>query len=501
MIRNTSPFAVAYEELAAALCAAGAFVAREYVEPTLRPILPRVPQEIFDGLVNGALPTQGRSLETIRELAQHFLANYSARLLPAGFSAMVTTSPNPYALLADILACAVNQHVARGDVAEFGSRLEALVVRWIGEFMGYPTGSGVLTGGGASANLIALAVARTAALGQAVRRRGLGGAPLVAYASRETHISTERAVDLLGIGTDNLKRIPVDAAFRLDVGALEEAIRADRAAGSLPFAVIAQGGSVATGAVDPLDGIASVCERENLWLHVDAAYGGPAAAVQPARTAFSGLARADSVTVDPHKWLYVNYECGCLLTKGVGALESSFGADGASYLRADAPTDAPDFMSRGVEFSRGLRALKIWATFAGLGTDKLKLAISQDMSLAVHFAHLVSQHPLLELRTPVSLSIVVFRFVPEPGLPPDYLDALNGRIPTTLREDGRIYLGSTVVAGGVVLRVCLINHRVTDTDVAEWIEIIAAAGSRLHHGRDTWWPPDQGPLVAAFTHR
>ncbi|MGH8243734.1 MAG: pyridoxal phosphate-dependent decarboxylase family protein [Steroidobacteraceae bacterium] len=444
-------------------------------------------QEVFDEIIGTALPEEGLTLAAISQRAQDFLAKFTARIVPAGFTAMVTTSPNPYALLADILACAVNQHQARGDVCEFGSRLEERAVRWIGNFMGYPAVSGLLTSGGASANLVALAAARTSALGKEVRRTGLNGIPLVAYASSETHISTERAIEVLGIGTDNLRKISADKDFRLRASSLQDDIQTDRAAGRVPFAVIAQGGSVASGAVDPLDEIASVCRRENLWLHVDAAYGGPAAAVESTRQAFVGLEKADSVTVDPHKWLYVNYECGCLLVKDARVLESTFGAEAASYLRADVPMDAPDYMSRGVDISRGLRALKVWATFAGLGADRLRLAISQDIQLARRFADLLAHSNQFELCAPASLSIAVFRFVPEPGLPGDYLDELNRRIPAALRKDGRIYFGSTLLRDSVVLRACLINHRVTDNDLEAWIHIITEIGSTLHGERGKWW--------------
>jgi aromatic-L-amino-acid decarboxylase len=256
---------------------------------------------------------------------------------------MITTSPNPYSIVADMLASVVNQHVTRGDVCELGSRLEDRVTRWIGEFIGYPAAAGILTSGGSTANLIALTAARTKALGRDVRRRGLSGARLVAYASTEVHISIERALDVLGIGADNLKRLPTDGTFRMHPGRLESTIRADREAGLTPFAVIAQGGSVTTGAVDPLNEIASVCEEAQVWLHVDGAYGAPAARVDGAKGLFAGLAEADSVTVDPHKWLYVGYESGCLLVKGDRTLESSFGGDGVSYLRADTLTDAPRF--------------------------------------------------------------------------------------------------------------------------------------------------------------
>jgi aromatic-L-amino-acid decarboxylase len=486
MIRDSSPFAVSKEELLAAFLEASAFVAREFSTPTPRPILPSVPQEVFDGIIGCTLPGEGQSLRAIGRQAQTFLANYMARTLPAGFSAMMTTSPNPYALRADIMACAVNQHVARGDVGEFGSRLEERVLRWIGDFLGYPTGSGTLTSGGSSANLLALAAARAAALGEGVRRRGLSGVPLVAYASSETHISVERAIDVLGVGTENLRRIPVDACFRLKVDALQDAIEADRAAGLVPFAVVAQGGSVGTGAIDPLNEMASICEREKLWLHVDAAYGGPAAAVESTRQLFAGLARADSLTIDPHKWLYINFECGCLLTKTAGVLESAWGMGSASYLRSDALTDAPDFMSRDRDFSRGLRALKVWATFAGLGTERLRLAISQDVRLAAQFAELVSRNDRFELCAPTTLSIVVFRFVPEATLSEDYLSALNGRIPGALREDGRIYFGSFLIGARNVLRVCLINHRVTDRDLVAWLNIVTEVGNGLHHNRAKW---------------
>jgi aromatic-L-amino-acid decarboxylase len=485
VIRKESPFLGASEELASVFADAASFVAREFAEPTARPIIPKVSAKLFDEIVEGGLPEEGMGLRTLSETAQRFLSQYTARLVPSGFSAMVTTSPNPYALLADILICAFNQHQARGDVGEFGARLEARVVRWIGDFINYPASSGTLTGGGASANVIALAAARRKALGPDVRRRGIAGAPLVAYASSETHMTTVRALDVLGLGGDNLRRLKSDEGFRLDVSVLQSAIDGDRKAGSIPFAVIGQGGSVATGAVDALREIGALCERERLWFHVDAAYGGPAAAVDKAL--FAGLESAHSVTIDPHKWLYVNYECGCLLTREEHVLEAAFG-ESVSYLAADTPTDAPDFMSLGIDVSRGLRALKVWATFAGLGAAALRRSISQDIALAGHFANLLSRRPQFVLHTPSSLSIVVFRFVPVPNLASDYLDALNRKIPQALREDGRIYLGSTLLRGEYVLRACLINHRVTDDDLVRWVNILEQIGNKLHEHRRHWWP-------------
>ncbi len=494
-IRESSPFSAAQGELEAVLREAGLFVAREFSAPSDRPIIPRVPQDQFDRLVSSALPEEGQSLDSVRQRAEAFLARYTARLLPAGFSAMVTASPNPYALLAEILACAVNQHVMRGDVCELACRLEQRVIGWLGKFMEYPAASGTLTSGGATANLLAIAAARTSALGSGVRRRGLDGVPLVAYASSQTHVSTMRAMDILGIGADNLRTLPVDNRYRLDLAALEDAVRSDRDAGRRPFAVVAQGGSVAVGAVDPLDAIAGLCERERLWLHVDAAYGGPAAGVEPAKQLFRGLARADSVTVDPHKWLSVNYECGCLLVKRAEGLEAAFAPDEASYLKSDTATDAPDFMNRGIEFSRGFRALKLWATFVGLGARKLRMAISQDIHLAEHFAGLLARDDHWALCAPPSLSIITFRFVPDSGLSSDYLDALNERIPAALRADGRMYLGSARIDGRIALRSCLINHRVTDADVAGWVRIIKERGMCLHRDNRAWWtkPVRQSP--------
>jgi aromatic-L-amino-acid decarboxylase len=485
MIREASPFSVSADDLENAFANAAAFVAREYNSPSLRPIVPTISQSVFDGIIATALPENGMPLNALADHAQDFLAHCTARLLPAGFSAMVTTSPNPYALLADILACAVNQHLARGDVCEFAARLEERAIQWIAQFTGYPAASGTLTPGGASANLVALMAARTAVLGKAGRNNGLNGTSLVAYASTESHISVERAIDVLGIGTDNLRRLPVGSDFRVNTDALRSAIASDRAAGHIPFAVIAQGGSVTTGAVDPLSDIAQICSRENIWLHVDGAYGGAAAAVAP--EIFAGLALADSVTIDPHKWLYVNYDCGCVLTRRPLVLEQAFGAETASYLRADSQTDAPDFMNRGIDFSRGFRALKVWATFAGLGANKLRLAISQDIALAAKFGEMLAADRRFEIVSQPSLSIVTFRFVPEDKPDRDYVNALNSRMPSALRKDGRIYLGSAQVAGATALRVCLINHRVTDRDLGAWLEIIAEMGNALHRERLDWW--------------
>jgi aromatic-L-amino-acid/L-tryptophan decarboxylase len=489
MIRNESPFSVSAEAFASALSAAGVFVADEFVTPTPRPILPNVPQAEFDAIVAPELPQVGRSLEAVSRDAREFLSRYTARILTPGFSTMVTTSPNPYALLADVLACAVNQHVARGDIAQFASRLEERCIQWIGSLLNYPVASGVLTSGGTSANLVALAAARSAVLGEDVRRNGVGGAQLTAYASFEGHSSVERAMNILGVGTEKLRRIPVDSGYRIETEALEAAIQADRAAGLTPFAVIAQGGSVVTGSVDPLDEVAAICERHRLWLHVDAAYGGPAAAVDETRSLFRGLERADSVTVDPHKWLYINYESGCLLFKKAGVVEAALGSNSASYLKADVETDAPDLMGRGVDISRGFRALKVWATFSGLGAGNLKLAISQDIRLAAYLEQLASANPRFEVCAARALSIVVFRFIPESSQREDYVNALNERIPSALRTDGRIYMGSVRLGARVALRTCLINHRVTDRDIVDCLDILAETGSKLDRARAQWWHP------------
>jgi aromatic-L-amino-acid/L-tryptophan decarboxylase len=487
MIRSSSPFGVSAEALEAALSDAGVFVANEFVAPTQRPILPRISQAQFDAIIGTQLPQTGRGLDEVSRDAKEFLSRHTARIVPPGFSTMVTTSPNPYALLADVLACAVNQHVARGDVAEFASRLEMRCIEWIGAFLNYPAASGVLTSGGTAANLLALAAARANVLGEDARRKGVGGARLTAYASAEAHSSIERAVNILGIGTDYLRRIPVDACFRIQPQALEAAIQTDRAQGLTPFAVIAQGGSVVTGSVDSLDEVAAICERQRLWLHVDAAYGGPAAAVEEGRSVFAGLQRADSVTIDPHKWLYINYECGCLLFRKSGVVEAVLGGNSASYLKSDIATDAPDFMGRGLEISRGFRALKVWATFTGLGAQTLRLAISQDIRLAGYLAQLVDAHAHFELCAPTVLSIVVFRFVPASSTSEGFINALNERIPAELRSDGRIYMGSVRLGERVALRACLINHRVTDHDIRAWLEILTETGRKLDRDQAQWW--------------
>jgi aromatic-L-amino-acid/L-tryptophan decarboxylase len=335
--------------------------------------------------------------------------------------------------------------------------------------------------------LVAFATARNARLGSCVRTQGVGGERALAYTSDQDHFSVARAIDLLGFGTAQLRRIAVDEQLRLRPRELEAQIEEDRAAGGRPWLVVAQGGSVGTGAVDPLDDLADICQRHGLWLHVDAAYGGPAASLASVSHLFRGLDRADSVSVDPHKWLYTSYECGCVLTRARGVLEDAFAPEGASYVAADLATDAPDFMKRGLDHSRGFRALKVWATFVGLGTETLRLAISQDIALARHLANLVSRHPEFELAAQTSLSIATFRFVPSAGLNVAYVDALNARIPHELRRDGRIYMGSLRLRDRTVLRACIVNHRVTDRDVDDWITIVAECGRRLHETQGEWW--------------
>lgn len=360
--------------------------------------------------------------------------------------------------------------------------VEHQVLDWFKTMLGYPSASsGLITSGGSASNLIGIAVARNAMAGYNLRRDGLRAAPqdMVLYASTEAHSSIQKAVELLGLGNNGLRRIPVNAALRMDLNALETTIRKDREAGLSPFCVVGVAGTTNTGAIDDLDAIADICLSENLWYHVDGAFGAWTAIAPDSKHLVAGMERADSLAFDLHKWMYLPYDIGCILVQDEEKHRQTFSLT-PTYLahgegiRGLTGVDLPWLSDYGFQLSRGFPALKAWMTIKEIGIRKYGRLIQQNIDQAQYLAGLVTTDPRLELALPVSLNVVCFRYV-DPGLEDVQLNELNKHIEVELQEQG-IAVPSIVVINGInYLHVAITNHRSRtqdfDTLVQEVIRI------------------------------
>ncbi|MGH6954529.1 MAG: pyridoxal phosphate-dependent decarboxylase family protein [Alphaproteobacteria bacterium] len=401
-------------------------------------------------------------------------------------------------MLAEMLAAGMNCCVVGNDDA--ASRVETQVIAWCKAMLGYPPeASGLLVSGGSVANLVGLAVARSSRAGFDVRARGLTGASrrLTLYGSRETHSSVERAVELLGLGGEALRKIPVDGEYRIDLRALATSIADDRAAGHQPLCVIGNAGTVNTGAFDDLTALAAIAEREGMWFHVDGAFGALAALSPELRPRVAGMARADSLAFDLHKWMYMPYEVGCTLVRSEPEHRGAF-AYQADYLAPPArglAARAPRFRDYGLQLSRGFLALKVWMCLKADGVETYRRLIEQNVAQARYLARLIAAAPELELLAPVPLNIVCFRYVGEgarssltSSVPPTPsgssevygdLDALNRELLCRLHESGVAVPSSTVLGGRYALRVAVANHRSRRADFDLLVREVVRLGREL----------------------
>jgi glutamate/tyrosine decarboxylase-like PLP-dependent enzyme len=431
------------------------------------------------------LPEGGRSDDEVLSFLTTAVAPYRLGNGHPRFFGWITSAPAPIGVLADLLATAMNANCGPGGHG--AAELERTVCRWLMDLTGFPpAGShGLLVSGGSMANLTALAVARHRACtraGRDVRRDGAAVmADLVLYQSAETHACIVKAAELMGLGRRRVRTIPVDGDLRMRVDLLAEAVRRDREAGLLPFCVVGTAGTVNAGAIDPLDAIADLCEAEGLWFHVDGAYGGIAAADPALGSQLGALARADSLALDPHKWLCVPIECGCVLIRDAGLQHAAFSMS-ADYLRGfETPAHETAWPYEfGLQLTRGPRALKLAAVLMRLGRDGVACTIARHCALAHGLAQRIEVAPDLELTAPVALSIVCFRVVPEgEDLAPDALDRLNARIAEAINRRGRVFLTPTAIHGRTSLRACLIHHDLREEDLDCLLSEVRAAAAEV----------------------
>jgi aromatic-L-amino-acid decarboxylase len=424
-----------------------------------RHILPAVDRAALESLLTTPFPDKGIGVEGVfREISQKILPNSTTVSHPR-FLAYVIGPPNGIAPYAEAIAAAINQNcvIWRGGPA--ASVIERAVVAWLGGLFGYDDGAGgILTSGGSVATLDALGSALHARRPR-FREQGLQAADprLVVYTSVEAHWCIDKAAAILGIGLDNVRRVPVDDQYRMRADALGDAIRADRERGFEPLCVVATPGTVTTGSIDPIADIADVCEREHLWLHLDGAYGGLFVLSDRKREAFGACARADSIAVDPHKLLFAPLEAGCLLVRDRTALTKAF-AFRPSVGVVDKDPLMPDYMDYGQQLSRSFRALKLWSALQAFGVDAFRAAIDRTLDLARYLAELIEAEPGLELMAPVPLTAVCFRI--KDATEDDHAAAL-----TRLAEDGTAFLIPAHLDGRPGIRACVTNYRTTRADI------------------------------------
>lgn len=420
-------------------------------------------------LLDEPLPEAGEDPRAVLDLAAELLDASFSPARPRWF-AYVGSSGLEIGVLADALAATHDVNVA---IESGGADLvERQAIDWLADFVGFGPADGLLAPGGTISNLTALTAARERAL-PGIRHDGAGGRRMALYCSAEAHYSVARAAEVLGIGSRNVREIALDGERRMDARACAEAIAADRRDGVVPVAVVATAGTTLTGAVDDLDALADVCAEHDVWLHVDGAYGLPAAATSLAGARFAGLERADSATVDAHKWLYVPKACSVLLVRDGGALERTF-----AHREAYIPHRAVEHLhpvDRTLEYSRPLRALKLWLAFRVHGAGAIREAIERNLRQTHLLAELVDAHPAFERLHEPQLSALCFRHVAcaDGG---DPRGAAAGErtlaLAEAIRDDGRILLAAAEVDGIPCLRACIVNHRTDDADVHALVEVV-----------------------------
>ena len=435
--------------------------------------------------VNVELPLEGRPLDELIDECRTVM-NLSRHNGHPRFFGYVASPSTPIGAYADLIASALNGNITCWRSGPAGTEIEQLVVRWLGSLIRYDDNAkGLLTSGGSMANMIALLVASRRKAGVEPARKGLwNGAPMTIYASEEVHMSIPKAADILGFGRDQVRVVACDERRRMRVDELRTRINTDRSQGFRPFCVVGSAGTVNTGVVDPLVEIEEVAREFDLWFHVDGAYGAPGVLDQRKSALFAGLERADSVSLDPHKWLFVPVDAGCLLFRDSIAAATAFSTEDADYIKVHGLSEDAAFAywDYGIELSRRFRALKVWLTLNYYGVRRLAEAIVEDNSLAVYLGELVSRSDDFELLAPVELSICCFRYAPPRDLGERELDQLNQKIMAAVQKSGRAYLSNATVNGKFALRACITNFRTTKADIEETLAVVREVVRQLDQG-------------------
>ncbi len=446
------------------------------------------PKTIRKLLRSTSLPERGMKPDILLRQTADLLINHSLFNGHRNFFGYITSSAAPIGALGDLLAASINPNVGSFTLAPVATEIEAQTIGWIAEMISYPKNcGGILVSGGNMANFVCFLAARKAKASWDIRSGGIAnrkGRPLRVYTSSETHTWINKAADMFGLGTDAIRWIPTDRRLRIDTTALQRKIREDKKKGDFPFIVIGTAGSVSTGAIDPLPELATICREHKLWFHVDGAYGGLAAVLPDAPSDLKGLSLADSVAVDPHKWLYAPLEVGCALVRNRNALRDTFSYHVSYYRFHESEDETPlNYFEYGPQNSRGFRALKVWLALRQVGRVGYRQMISDDIALAKELFTISKTYPELQVFTN-DLSITTLRFVPK-GLSPgnrrveSYLNDLNEKLLLRMQNEGEAFLSNAVINKTFVLRACIVNFRTSIKDIHSLPGLIIHLGRAL----------------------
>ncbi len=446
------------------------------------------PNQIQTVLGNDLLPDNGTSVSELFIKTSNLLLNHSLLNGHPKFFGYITSSPSQIGALADFLAAAINPNVGANILSPMATAIEKQTVKWLAEFIGVSsTYGGILVSGGNMANLTGFLAARTAKAPKSLKEDGLANTSyeMVFYCSKATHTWIEKAAVLFGHGTKAIRWIPTDAYNKMNTAILLQTIRSDLKNGKKPFLVIGNAGDVSMGVVDNLSEIAAICKEHDLWFHIDGAYGIPAAVIPQYKNLFDGIREADSIALDPHKWLYAPLEAGCTLVKNPQHLIDTYSAH-PIYYSFDNSIDEPtlNYYEYGFQNSRGFRALKVWMALQQVGKNGYIKMINDDIELSQLLFEEAQKHIELEAVTQ-NLSIATFRYVPfnyaqDERMNETYLNTLNEKLLNELQQGGEVFLSNAVVADKYCLRACIVNFRTSKKDIQEIIEIIVRVGRKVY---------------------
>lgn len=446
------------------------------------------PEQIQNILGNTSLPEFGTSVPELFSKTSDLLLKHSLLNGHPKFLGYITSSPAPIGALADLLAATANPNVGANILSPVATAIEKQTIKWLAEFIGVsPTYGGILVSGGNMANFTAFLAARTAKAPKSLKENGLRNTPgeMVFYCPKTTHTWIEKAAVLFGHGSKSIRWIPTDADNKMNNEILSQTIEEDLKIGKKPFMVIGTAGDVSTGAVDNLSEIAAICKTHDLWFHIDGAYGIPAAVIPELKNIFEGVQEADSIALDPHKWLYCPLEVGCTLVKNHQHLIDTYSSHPVYYnFNKNGEEQSLNYYEYGFQNSRGFRALKVWMALQQVGTSGYIKMIKEDIEMAQLLFEGAKKHPELEAVTQ-NLSITTLRYVPlgykeNDKVKEAYKNTLNEKLLNDLQQRGEVFLSNALVSDKYCLRSCIVNFRTSRKDIEEIIEIIVRRGRIIH---------------------
>lgn len=444
-------------------------------------------QNEVESWFNEPLPNNGIDSKQLLAEVKEKVIDTATGNLGENMYAYVMAGGNQISTIADFLASTINQNVTKWHLAPAMTEIEKRVVKWASEMIHFtPEAGGAMVNGGSGATLAGLTVARNVFFRELnINKNGLfGQKPFMVYCSKETHSSTDKSVALLGIGTNQLRKIATNADFTINIEALENKIKEDIAAGFRPFCIVGNAGTVNTGAIDDLDAIAEIAQKYKMWFHIDGAYGGLVSSLPSLRSKYAGIEKADSVALDFHKWLYQPFEIGCVLVRNWNVLRETYFKQ-ADYLDTtlEQKSDRLEFNEHYFQLSRNAKAFKVWMSIKAYGFEKIKEMMQKDIDLSHYLAALVEESTDFELKSKSDLAIVCFRYKGNFTAETDIIQ-INQELIPALEADGRVFITGTKLNDQFVLRACLINHRKQKSSVEYLLNTIWDVATKIEIGQD-----------------